>query len=621
MRIHTLDIENFKALRGKHSFELPPGIIGIVGDNGQGKSTLTTAISWALYGPAVFDKKVTSADTIHWMEKEAQVGLNFSITGEDFELVRAQRAGGSHAQLRGPVNADGPDAVTKAIADVMGIDYVGFLASVFSRQKDLEGLATLSGPERTKTVLRLRGLDKITKAIDMVGDVARESKKELGVLRAALPDPRPVSEYDKDIQSHFTQVGSLEDDLGELTARQREITREVDRLVTKQKSLSSERQAFLNYLSAKAHAESRVTSATQALEKAQGLAALPLYEKPVPPSVTAKRDRFKSLSQKQAEDREYVRSLMSVLQTKDTCPTCMRKYDNAAELEEAKDKARAEKNKGEKRVYKRESELRLLEEAIKEEDRYENLMIQWQSFKDQWDERQEAVVASEKAVEQAERELGQITPVVDVTPIYDETTGSIRTLESESSTHRERHAQIIGQIDRLNDQIERVKVERAKAVDILTKVGGVEKRALESEVTVNQLRDFKTLQMGGLIPDISTKASDLLANLTEGKYSELILTPEWEIQYRYENGDVKGFHSLSVGERNTFALALRLALADLQASNIGLLVLDEVLDAMDDNRQNLTWGTLEGLLGRYEQILVITHVSAFKERAPFIIQL
>lgn len=66
MKINTIHIENFKALRGAQEFEVPSGITVIAGSNGRGKSNLTRAIAWALYGPLIYEKGLTSADTITW---------------------------------------------------------------------------------------------------------------------------------------------------------------------------------------------------------------------------------------------------------------------------------------------------------------------------------------------------------------------------------------------------------------------------------------------------------------------------------------------------------------------------------------------------------------------------
>ena len=60
MILHTLVLHNFR--RFKHAtIEFPEGVIGVVGLNGAGKSTIFEAIAWALYGTVAAR---TSADLI-----------------------------------------------------------------------------------------------------------------------------------------------------------------------------------------------------------------------------------------------------------------------------------------------------------------------------------------------------------------------------------------------------------------------------------------------------------------------------------------------------------------------------------------------------------------------------
>jgi DNA repair exonuclease SbcCD ATPase subunit len=45
------------------------------------------------------------------------------------------------------------------------------------------------------------------------------------------------------------------------------------------------------------------------------------------------------------------------------------------------------------------------------------------------------------------------------------------------------------------------------------------------------------------------------------------------------------------------------------------LFLDEILESLDEDRQDLAWKVLERLTKRYQQIFVVTHVERFKDRA------
>jgi DNA repair exonuclease SbcCD ATPase subunit len=149
---------------------------------------------------------------------------------------------------------------------------------------------------------------------------------------------------------------------------------------------------------------------------------------------------------------------------------------------------------------------------------------------------------------------------------------------------------------------------------------------LEHEILVNGqtellMKQYKNALIASVIPTITERASALITEMTEGKYTELHLTPQYDIEYKpTDQEELKSFANLSGGEKDVFALALRLAIADLKAGSIGVLVLDEVLDSLDAGRQEATWAALERLTNRYNQIFVITHVDSFKDRAPHTIQ-
>jgi DNA repair exonuclease SbcCD ATPase subunit len=512
--------------------------------------------------------------------------------------------------------------VTKAIADLLGVDRVGFLASVFSRQKDLEGLASLDGNDRTRTVLRLRGLDAITKAIEAVNEEAKEYRRSLAAFKSLVPNPRPLGEYDRDIEALEGRLDKLHVEEEQLRHQLSELDQEVASLDADALRLAPERIRFTEYSKKKGSLEARLGAAREALEEAQKLAAEPLKDAPKPPSVTVDPKEYARLVDKQTEDREFMRTLRTTLDSDESCPTCLRPFDNAEELAKAKAQAQKAWDAAGKRMEKRGPRIEELEKIIKEEAEFREANQKWLHIdRASWQSRQVAVGAREKAVEALVTQLEGLEPVEDAGSEYDALVAQVRKTENRAAKVRESLVTLEGQEENLTHQLMTLQEQRTQVEEAGERIKVLESSSVESDVTVGLLKEFKRDQISRLTPEISAKASNILADLTDGKYTELILTPDWDIQYRFENGDVKGFHLLSVGERNTFALALRLALADLRAGNIGLLVLDEVLDAMDEDRQNLTWATLEGLLTRYEQIVVITHVSAFKERAPHVISL
>lgn len=621
MRISNISIENFKTLRGKQEYEFPDGIIGIVGANGQGKSTFTNAIAWALYGPLALPKKSGSANVVSWgAAKKAEVRLNFEMDGHDYQLVRTQGRS-SDAHLTGALIADGSEAVTKAVETILGVDRVGFLASVFSRQLDLMGLASLSEGDRTSTVIRLKGLDRITKAVDKIGKSSGESKRSLAAIRAALPDPKPIKAYDAIIRSYEENKSRVEEELGDLIAHRDDLDVEVTSLVKKQESMAVQRKAYQKYFTAHTQLLSRVTQISETLETAQSVAAEPLPDPPAKPTRMADREKVKSLNRSVAAEREFVRNLNTTLAAKTVCPACGRAYDNAEELQAAQDRASKQVASSTKKIKRLEAELSDAEGLVAVEDAYNREYHRWETVdKFYYNQRLKTVADYTTKLETAVEELKALEPVADVSEEYDNIVHQVQQLQKEQAFVSGKVAKLEGSLDLLASSIDKTREDKATAIEMAQKVGRLEKSVVEQDLAHQLMRSFKSDQITSLIPNVALRASEFVGLLTDGKYQEVVLSPSWDIQYRYEgDGELKDFAELSVGERNVFALALRLAIADQSASNVGILVLDEVLDALDQERQQNVWGVLESLLTRFQQIFVITHVADFRDRAPFII--
>ena len=49
MRISSIRLKNYRQFKEAH-IEFPDGVIGLVGLNGTGKSSLVEAVAWALFG-------------------------------------------------------------------------------------------------------------------------------------------------------------------------------------------------------------------------------------------------------------------------------------------------------------------------------------------------------------------------------------------------------------------------------------------------------------------------------------------------------------------------------------------------------------------------------------------
>jgi exonuclease SbcC len=113
-----------------------------------------------------------------------------------------------------------------------------------------------------------------------------------------------------------------------------------------------------------------------------------------------------------------------------------------------------------------------------------------------------------------------------------------------------------------------------------------------------------------LRPEISELASGFLAELTDGRYTDLELDDDYNIIVK-EDDIPKPV--ISGGEEDLANLVLRLAISQMIAERAGqafsLLILDEVFGSLDETRRHNVVELLRRLHDRFEQVILITHVD------------
>ena len=111
MILKTLVLRNYRKFK-QIVVEFPDGVIGVIGLNGAGKSTIFEAISWVLYGPVAAR---TSADQIKREGAETsepcRVELEFVFEDDQYRIVREMTgknlAASATATINGNIAASG----------------------------------------------------------------------------------------------------------------------------------------------------------------------------------------------------------------------------------------------------------------------------------------------------------------------------------------------------------------------------------------------------------------------------------------------------------------------------------------------------------------------------------
>lgn len=190
MILLNLKLENFKKYKNfKIDFSL--GLIGIIGKNGSGKSTIFEAILFALYGELknkAYKEIIRNSDA---STKDAVVvELIFEFENCEYKIIREFRGKALSANAKLYKNEDlvctGARDVTSRIISLIKMNKEAFLATLFSSQKELNALSSLKNEDRKRMIRKLLGLEKIDFVENELIQKSRALKREIQAFAEVL---------------------------------------------------------------------------------------------------------------------------------------------------------------------------------------------------------------------------------------------------------------------------------------------------------------------------------------------------------------------------------------------------------------------------------------------------
>ena len=127
---------------------------------------------------------------------------------------------------------------------------------------------------------------------------------------------------------------------------------------------------------------------------------------------------------------------------------------------------------------------------------------------------------------------------------------------------------------------------------------------------------YRSYLISQIRPALSQHASELFAELTDGKYSEIELDEDYNLLL-YDQGSAYGIERFSGGEEDLANLCMRLAISEIITERAGsafqFIILDEIFGSQDDIRRQNIIKALNGFSSKFRQIFLITHVDDIKQ--------
>jgi exonuclease SbcC len=245
----------------------------ISGDNGNGKSTLIDAMTWALWGKA---RAKSDDDLIHLGETEMGVEFDFAVGEESYRIIRRhskpkRRSGQGKTILEFQIATKGGfKALTESsiaqtqqkITDTLHIDYTTFVNSALLLQGRADEFTIKRPVERKQVLADILGLS----FYDKLEEEAKDRAKEREVAKAQLENA--TREIEQELSQKPTYETELEAGQSQLAVLEKKVAEQETRL----NNLRQEKEALENKKAELARLEEQLARAKRDLERWNDLA-------------------------------------------------------------------------------------------------------------------------------------------------------------------------------------------------------------------------------------------------------------------------------------------------------------------------------------------------------------
>lgn len=186
MRILRLKLSNFRQYKDTEIFFPQKGLIGIVGNNGSGKSTILNAIRWALYGryDGVTQKQLKRLDSPS--NAATYIELDFVLDGDYYRVRRDLNTSNKRNYIKKnkELVASGITAINEYIHKLLKMDEKAFENCYYAKQGEFDSLIKMNEAPRFQMISKLLNVD----AIDKAAEISRKKAREVDVYIKTLEE-------------------------------------------------------------------------------------------------------------------------------------------------------------------------------------------------------------------------------------------------------------------------------------------------------------------------------------------------------------------------------------------------------------------------------------------------
>ena len=607
------------------------------------------------------------------------VELDFIFDDDTYHVVREMSGKNLQASgtitVNGNLAANGAEVVSRFIQKKLGMDWKSFYTSIFAKQKELNTLSSMNPSERRQLILRMLGIDVVDDIISEIRSDAKQKKTLIEKLSDSFLDEKgqdKIAVYTQEIQNQQKkqkeiirflqeQKNKLEDiqeritntkndceakklsyETLYITAQQLEAKKSsfekkqrLEKDISSLEKILRERQQFLEKQNEKLKSFNNLDKELQIFEKQKEKNTTLLQ------SIVKKKEHNETLSHRLKDDiKEITRKKQHIVtmgpQAK--CPTCERvlgeqhqkllaTYEDDVSKKNHEIHRLSEEGKKLQIEYEKLSRER---QALQKKDMYlRNQVVEREKLQSALHHSGAEIQREKKDLENKKNELKTIGAIKfdenqykqvrikinDAYKIYQESLSKLDEI-------KEKQQQMIVELkdheskkDLINQQIKTFE-KNIDEQQRLRKKLQAEKIDVQNLSMLSEVIDsYRTYLISQIRPTLSSHASELFNELTEGKYSEIELDEDYNLVL-YDRGIAYSIERFSGGEEDLANLCIRLAISEIITERAGsvfqFIILDEIFGSQDHMRKQNIIKALNNYSSKFKQIFLITHVEDIK---------
>lgn len=607
------------------------------------------------------------------------IELDFIFDDDHYHVVREMsgknlQALGS-ATVNGKLAATGAEVLSKFIQKRLGMDWKSFYTSIFAKQKELNTLSSMNPSERRQLILRMLGINVVEEIISEIRSDTKEKKALVEKLSEDLIDEKgqdKITLYEQEIQNQQKKQKDLIRDIDEQKRRLHTIEKEREK--TKKecdaKKLSYEKLLMtaqrLDEKKSRFERKQRLQKDITELEKTlderhqviekqkQKLTLFKNLEKDLG-TFEQQQEKNTSLTQSVLKKQEHNKTLLHQLRNdikeittkkhhietmgpQAKCPTCERVLGQqhqsllvtyTQELTKKNHDADQLTEEG-KKLQMEFDRLSREKQALQKKGTYlRNQVIEREKLQSFLHHGSEEIKREKQELENKKKEEKTIGTIEfdeqEYRQIRIQVSEAYKTYQlalSKLDDIKEKHQEIIielkeqeGKKNLVGQQIKTYEKNIEEQKRLLKKLQNERNESQRLSMLSEVMDSYRTYLISQVRPTLSSHASALFDELTEGKYSQIELDEDYNLIV-YDRGVPYTIERFSGGEEDLANLCIRLAISEIITERAGsvfqFIILDEIFGSQDQIRKQNIIKALNNYSSKFRQIFLITHVEDIK---------